>query len=97
MIRYEDAHYYYVWKPHDIPTTYGNEYSFLERIVDEQPSFFRRLQEIFNEKQEYGLVNRLDNDTAGLLYFAKTHADYEAYEQAQKIESLYKIYLCDLQ
>jgi 23S rRNA-/tRNA-specific pseudouridylate synthase len=96
MIRYETLEYYFVWKPHDIPSTFGAQYSFLEQIVAEQPSFFAALQQHFSKEEEYGLLNRLDNDTAGLLYFAKTPEIKQKYKDAQSSKKLSKIYMCDV-
>ena len=94
MIRYEDENYYFVWKPHGIPTTFGMQECFLEHIVHEKPPFFAALQHHFTKEQEYGLVNRLDNDTAGLLYFAKRPDVKQQYKVLQSDQKLYKIYMC---
>lgn len=43
-------------------------------------------------QKEYGLVNRLDNDTAGLLYFAKTQEIYDEYKALQSEGKVIKTY-----
>ncbi len=94
--RYEDELYYFVWKPHRLPTTRGNECSFLDILQESKPSFFLEQEKQFTREEEYGLVNRLDNDTAGLLYFAKTKQIYENYPIQQKENKLYKLYVCEV-
>src|SRR4051812_39234998 len=81
--RYEDEKLYYVRKPHGIPTTFGSQFSFLEEIQKQHPTFFTALSEHRTREQERGLLNRLDNDTAGLIYFAKTPEILSWYEKQQ--------------
>lgn len=64
FVRYEDKHYTYVWKPHGIPTTWGIHRCFLDELCDAHPTFFAGHIQLFSADDEYGLVNRLDNDTA---------------------------------
>lgn len=97
ILRYEDEQLYYVWKPHGIPSTWGNQYSFLSQLQDSKPPFFATLEKEFWAEKEYWLVNRLDNDTAWLLYFAKNDTAYQHYRALQSEHQLYKIYMCDLQ
>ncbi|MEI7562810.1 MAG: pseudouridine synthase [bacterium] len=47
----------------------------------------------FRQEQEYGLLNRLDNNTTGFLYFAKTQEFYTSFKQLQKEEKITKYYL----
>ncbi|MBP6085632.1 hypothetical protein KA478_00145 [Patescibacteria group bacterium] len=42
-------------------------------------------------------MNRLDNDTAGYLYFAKDKKIFDAYKTQQDAHQIYKLYLCDVQ
>jgi 23S rRNA-/tRNA-specific pseudouridylate synthase len=53
-------------------------------------------QELFDRYQEYGLVNRLDNDTSWLLYFAKTPAIKQRYKQVQLEWNIQKYYIADV-
>lgn len=57
---------------------------------------FEYLTRMFSREEEYGLVNRLDNDTAGFLYFAKTPEIKEKYKKLQKSNAFYKLYVCDV-
>lgn len=47
----------------------------------------------FGQDQEYGLLNRLDNDTSWFLYFAKTKEFYDTFKQFQKDGKITKYYL----
>jgi len=96
MFHREDARMHYVWKPHGMPTTFGLQASFLDSMEKELPLWFTHQQEIWSKDDEYGLVNRLDNDTAGLLYFAKTPADRDRYYATQERGGMIKRYLADL-
>lgn len=51
----------------------------------------------FTKEQEFGLLNRLDNDTGGFLYFAKTPEIYTLYKAQQKKWLISKIYLAEVQ
>jgi 23S rRNA-/tRNA-specific pseudouridylate synthase len=53
-------------------------------------------QEMFTREEEYWLVNRLDNDTRGLLYFAKTPSIKQRYKQAQAEGWIQKYYIADV-
>jgi 23S rRNA-/tRNA-specific pseudouridylate synthase len=46
----------------------------------------------FTKEQEYGLLNRLDNDTSGFLYFAKNNNIFSEFKTLQKQEKVNKIY-----
>lgn len=96
MKRYEDDYYYYIRKPHGIPTTFGSQFSFIEQLAVERPSFLVELERVRSRQEERGLLNRLDNDTAGLLYFAKTKESAQMYEQAQDQGTCTKRYVCDV-
>jgi len=52
--------------------------------------------EIFGVEGELGLVNRLDNDTAGLVYFAKSQKIFDDYTLAQREAKVYKWYVVDV-
>lgn len=47
-------------------------------------------------EQELGLVNRLDNDTSWILYFAKSKQIFEDYKNLQSLWQVEKIYLADV-
>jgi len=46
----------------------------------------------FSKEQEYGLLNRLDNDTSWLLYFAKNQNIYNNFKEKQKNKEIEKTY-----
>ncbi len=50
------------------------------------------LLHIFSQDQEYGLVNRLDTDTTGFLYFAKNQEVYANYISLQRKGKINKHY-----
>lgn len=94
---YEDDSFLYVWKPAGLPSTPGGQFSCLDQIEKEAERPFQRLQEVRTKDQERGLLNRLDNDTAGLLYFAKTPVIADAYRAQQESALTTKRYICDMQ
>ncbi len=96
MKRYEDDYLYYVRKPHGMPTTFGSQFSFLETLQARRPTFFMELEKIWSREEEFGLLNRLDNDTAGLIYFAKSRESAEHYYALQEKGEIAKRYLCDV-
>ncbi len=50
----------------------------------------------FTKEQEYGLLNRLDNDTGGFLYFAKNIESYTFYKEQQQKLAIQKMYLAQV-
>lgn len=65
--RYEDKYFYYFRKPFGIPSTYGKEKCFLDYLLQSDDkdikSIIQAQSEFFSAQDEYGLINRLDNDT----------------------------------
>lgn len=92
---YEDDNFFYFWKPHFFPSTFGREKSFLEYLLEKNliPEF---LKDYFGREKEYWLLNRLDNETAGLLVFAKNTIVYDDFKTLQKSHHIMKIYLADI-
>jgi 23S rRNA-/tRNA-specific pseudouridylate synthase len=96
-MRYENEHFYYTRKPHGIATTFGNSaWSFLELLLQWWWSQIESLKKERNSESEYGLVNRLDNITAWLLFFAKSQIIFHSYKEAQADWKIQKIYYADL-
>lgn len=105
---YEDKYFYYFRKPWSMASVFWNKKSFLDEIDillnDKHKqkenktiySIFLYLQDMFGRENEYGLVNRLDNDTAWLLYFAKTPLFKQKYKQIQQELLVSKYYLVDV-
>lgn len=91
-------------KPAGIPSTRGQEKSFLDNIKtnvslsEVEGSAKERQNSIsnFTEEQEYGLLNRLDNETQGLLYFAKNQAAYDLYKKLQSDSKITKYYIASV-
>jgi len=52
---------------------------------------------IFGKEKELGLLNRLDNETAGLLYFAKTQEAFDKYRHLQSEGKINKWYIAQIQ
>lgn len=50
----------------------------------------------FSQEQEFGLLNRLDNDTGGFLYFAKTSEKASWYKDLQSRNQVQKTYLAEV-
>lgn len=98
--RYEDKYFYYFRKPCGIPSTYGKEKCFLDYLIESDDKDIKAIvesqKEYFSQQDEYGLVNRLDNDTTWLLYLAKTPLFKEKYKQAQKEWKIEKYYVADV-
>lgn len=51
----------------------------------------------FGKDKELGLLNRLDNETAGFLYFAKTQEAFDRYRQLQSEGKINKRYIAQIQ
>ncbi len=52
---------------------------------------------IFGKEQELWLLNRLDNETAWFLYFAKNKEAFERYRQLQSEGKIHKRYIAQIQ
>ena len=103
IVWYEDYSFWYVWKPHRIPSSQGKSFSFLDVLKeyssmydDGLSSLISRALWVFGENSELGMVNRLDNDTAGLLYFAKSESIFDEYKILQNKGRVVKYYMADL-
>lgn len=125
IIIYENNDFYFFWKPHHIPSTFGEQKSYLdyfllpselESIYDPKTlSIYKSIKPFidfsslkkvenpeqaiehqiseFSKEEEFGLLNRLDNDTAWFLYFAKTPTIFDAYRQQQTQNKIEKHYI----
>lgn len=103
MKRYENNYFYYVRKPHWVASTFGKEsWSFLEQLIQTQSPEIKTLQKEREDgdnqeaRKEYGLVNRLDNLTWWLLFFAKDQIIFDNYKALQSQGRVEKIYYADL-
>lgn len=90
--------FFCVRKPHGIPTTFWNQPSFLDLLINQQSTPIQELQNNWwwTKNEELGLINRLDNETAGLLFFAKNQIIYNEYKLKQAQWLVQKIYYADL-
>lgn len=52
---------------------------------------------VFGKDEELWLLNRLDNETAGFLYFAKTQEAFDRYRQFQTEGKINKRYIAQIQ
>lgn len=100
---YEDDFCYYMRKPHGIASSFGRWPCFLDIIQNHNnihdvalKTVATRLVEEFGQQGEYWLLNRLDNDTSGLLYFAKTQEIKENRRTLQKQWAITKYYIADV-
>ncbi|HMS90683.1 MAG TPA: RNA pseudouridine synthase [Candidatus Absconditabacterales bacterium] len=62
-----------------------------------QESSIKHQFDVFGKEQELGLLNRLDNETAGFLYFAKTQEAFDRYRQLQAQGKVHKWYIAQIQ
>ncbi len=101
VIWFEDDYCYYFWKPHGIASSRGEWPCFLDMFLKSNSDITvekirNNLNDIFWSNNEFGLLNRLDNDTGGLLYFAKS---LEVKKQRKELQNQWKIvkyYLADV-
>ncbi len=68
----------------------------IESIQNIDNKIIQDLTNIFWESKEYWLLNRLDNDTWGLLYFAKNIEIYDAYKAKQNQNLITKFYIAQV-
>ena len=103
---YQDRNYYYIWKPQWIASNFGKNKSFLDFFVDILEGdlevsgkilhIVSYLDMLWGQEKEFGLLNRLDLDTGGLLYFAKSYKARNEYQQLQSEWKLEKTYIADV-
>ena len=107
MLYYQDENFYYFRKPAGIPSTFWKEYSFLDMMLaplqkgDQGGSkiplnVILSLHAFFWTEKEFWLLNRLDNETSGLLYFAKTPRIYKQFKEMQSALLLSKYYIAEV-
>lgn len=51
----------------------------------------------FSRDEEWGLLNRLDTDTSGMLYFARSREVYEQWRERQRAGKVKKWYLAQVE
>ena len=87
----ENPDYMLVWKPSNLATTpiKSNPECLITYLVGDYP--FLKNVEGYGKPGEYGLLNRLDNKTSGLIIVAKT--DEAFVNIREKFDSMQKVYL----
>ena len=89
---------WWIWKPHNIATTLGKEISLLDILTTQyhdHPLIKQAMKE-FGVDKELGMLTRLDNNTAGMIWFAHTHEVKLLWLQAQLEGKINKIYEADV-
>jgi 23S rRNA-/tRNA-specific pseudouridylate synthase len=90
-ILFQNENYIGFFKIPKIPTTFGVSSEFFLKYVKEN---FPQLFKFAGYKEnEGGLLYRLDNDTCGLLLFAKTK---EAFDKFVNAKNLFKLYIAKI-
>lgn len=88
-IIYEDDLLILINKPQGIPTAPGKRRSLCDLVFEDRP-MLKTVQGY--DKNEGGLLNRLDNETGGMVLFAKNDKGFKYYSDLmneQKIEKQY--------
>ncbi len=101
IVWFEDLYCYYFWKPHGIASSWGQWPCFLDMFLlkNNDPTvenIRNSLCSAFDRDNEFWLLNRLDNDTAGLLYFAKSPEVKKQRRELQNQWKIIKYYLADV-
>lgn len=85
---------WWVYKPHWLPSTKGSNYSLLDLLIDQ----FSHIDVVksglknFGKQWELGMLTRLDNDTAGMVWFARDHIIKHQWIEDQTKGLITKIY-----
>lgn len=98
FVYYQDENFYYFWKPAGLPSTRWKKYSFLDFMNDDNynisiQNIVQSQKAFFWEEKEFWLLNRLDNDTSWILYFAKNLKIYNKFREYQKNMMIDKYYI----
>ncbi len=89
---------WWIWKPHGLPSVQGYGRSLLDELIDRHAShpLIRQALDEFGIDGELGMLTRLDNDTAGMVWFARTHESKLLWLQAQSEGKINKVYEADV-
>ncbi|OHD27675.1 MAG: hypothetical protein A2086_15565 [Spirochaetes bacterium GWD1_27_9] len=88
-IVYEDEFLLLIDKPQGLPTGFGQKESLCDYIFEDFP-YLKNI--VGYNKNEGGLLNRLDNETGGIVFFAKNDLAFQYYSTQMKEEKIEKIY-----
>lgn len=98
-LRYGDfGHIRWVYKPHFLASTQWEQQSILDEInthYSTHPLIVNAYLH-FGHESELGMLTRIDNDTAGMIWFAKDPHTKELWKQAQQKYLINKIYEADV-
>jgi len=102
IIWFEDDYCYYFWKTHGIASSWGAWPCFLDMFLTNNNDVSLEkirihLNDVFGSENEFWLLNRLDNDTTGLLYFAKSLSVKKQRKELQNQWKIVKYYIADIQ
>ncbi|MFX1254951.1 MAG: pseudouridine synthase [Promethearchaeota archaeon] len=88
----ETDSYLLVWKEANLPTTptKENPECLISKIISDRPEL-KQVQGY--QSAEYGLLNRLDTRTAGVIIIAKSQNSFDVLSQELKLEAFVKVYL----
>lgn len=98
FIYYQDKDFYYFWKPAGLSSSRWKSVSFLDLLLDEKNkdeiwNIVESQKNFFGREMELWLLNRLDNATSWLLYFAKNLRVYRKFRILQVEGNIDKYYL----
>jgi 23S rRNA pseudouridine1911/1915/1917 synthase len=92
-IFYESPNFLGVRKPVGLPTTYKNKADSGDCLVDRIRNRFPDSEKVDGFKpRERGLLYRLDNDTSGVVVFARTQTAFDTFKQLQDKNQIGKWY-----
>lgn len=89
---------WWVYKPHGLATTLGKQVSLVDILCTtyhKHPLIAQAL-ETFWVEDELGMLTRLDNDTAGMVWFAHDHETKTQWLHDQPLWHIHKIYEADV-
>ncbi len=89
-VEYIDDDLLVAFKPQGIPSAAGELLSFTDMVLDLYPEIGSVSG--FN-KLDGGLLNRLDNETGGLILYARTQRGFNYYKEEMKHDRVIKRYL----
>lgn len=98
-LRYEDfGPLRAVYKPHWLATTAWSQHSLLDELITNYPyhPLIHQANTVFWVHEELGMLTRLDNDTAGLVWFARDRDVKQQWLHDQAQWQIHKIYEADV-
>ena len=87
-----DSDYIFAWKPAGRASSRWSSFSLLDAIDEQTDPLWIGQRAIFWYDDEYGLLNRLDNETTGIVIFARSLAAKTQYQRLQDEWKMTKTY-----